>query len=83
MTQRERMDAGLLYDPMDPEIMAEQSACMELLYDYNATRPSEAEKRAEEQRQIEEQRRKMREYLDGVVKAYKARKNGQKKKEPM
>ncbi len=46
MTQRERMDAGLLYDPMDPEIMAEQSACMELLYDYNATRPSEAEKRA-------------------------------------
>lgn len=45
MTQRERMDAGLIYDPNDTAIMAEQSGYLELLYDFNATRPSEFEKR--------------------------------------
>lgn len=34
-----------IYDPNIPEIMAQQQICMERLYDYNHTRPSEAEKR--------------------------------------
>ncbi len=46
MTERERMDAGLIYDPMDSDIMTEQSAYLELQYEFNATRPSESEKRA-------------------------------------
>lgn len=35
-----------LYFPGDPEIMEEQNRCLELLYDYNATRPSEPDRRA-------------------------------------
>ena len=34
-----------LYDPGDPEILDPQIQCMELLCEYNATRPSEGEKR--------------------------------------
>ena len=45
MTEKERMEAGLIYDPMDPEILGDQMQRMELLYEYNATRPSEGEKR--------------------------------------
>lgn len=45
MTQRQRMDNGLVYDPSDASIIAEQSGCLELLYDFNATRPSEMDKR--------------------------------------
>ena len=41
MTQRERMDAGLIYDPGDEDIMAEQTAYADLIYEYNATRPSD------------------------------------------
>lgn len=41
------MHSGELYLPGDPDIMAEQAKCLELLYDYNATRPSEYEKRSE------------------------------------
>ena len=40
------MDAGRIYDPADPEILAEQTECAERLYEYNATRPSETERRA-------------------------------------
>lgn len=47
MTQKERMDAGLIYNPGDNAIMAEQVKCLEKLYDFNATRPSEGAKRAE------------------------------------
>ena len=47
MTQKERMIKGLVYDPGDAEIMNEQGGCLELLYDYNATRPSESAKREE------------------------------------
>ena len=42
---RKRMEEGRLYLPGDKEILAEQEACMELLYDYNGTRPSQGEKR--------------------------------------
>ena len=47
MTQRQRMVEGLVYDPADKEIMDEQEKCLELLYDFNATRPSEGKKREE------------------------------------
>lgn len=47
MTERERMDAGLIYDPTVNEITTEQASYLELLYDYNSTRPSESEKRFE------------------------------------
>ena len=46
MTERERMDAGLIYDPGDSAIMEEQSSYLDLLYEFNATRPSEPEKRS-------------------------------------
>ncbi len=46
MTEREKLHTGELYLPGDEEIMKEQTACLEKLYDYNATRPSEGEKRA-------------------------------------
>lgn len=47
MTQKERMEAGLVYDPADPEIMEDQSQRLELMYEFNASRPSELEKRNE------------------------------------
>lgn len=46
-TNAERMHDLSLYDPGDPEIMREQERCLELLYDFNATRPSEAARRTE------------------------------------
>ena len=39
------MHSGELYLPGDAEIMAEQTLCLDKLYDYNATRPTEAKKR--------------------------------------
>lgn len=42
---RERMDSGRIYPPDDDSLMEEQLRCLELLYDYNATRPLEQEKR--------------------------------------
>jgi hypothetical protein len=30
---RERMDAGLIYDPTDPSLSADQNDALELLYD--------------------------------------------------
>ena len=45
MTQKERMEKGLVYFCADSEIMDDQVLCLEKLYDYNATRPLEGEKR--------------------------------------
>ncbi|MBQ7841305.1 MAG: sugar O-acetyltransferase [Lachnospiraceae bacterium] len=45
MSQKEKMHTCELYLPGDDEIMTEQTACMEKLYDYNATRPLEGAKR--------------------------------------
>ncbi len=44
-SNKERMHSGDLYLPGDQEIMEEQLRRMELLYDYNLTRPSEMDKR--------------------------------------
>ena len=45
MTEKEKMHRGELYLPEDGEILKEQRACLEKLYEYNATRPSEGAKR--------------------------------------
>ena len=42
---REKMHVGKLYLPGDQEILNEQFKCLEKLYDFNSTRPSEMEKR--------------------------------------
>lgn len=42
----EKLHSGELYLPGDEDLMKRQAECMELLYDYNATRPGEAEKRS-------------------------------------
>lgn len=47
MTNEEKMHNCKLYFPSDENIMKEQSICLEKLYDFNATRPSESEKRTE------------------------------------
>ena len=39
------LHSGEIYYPSDDEIMKKQALCLEKLYDYNATRPLEAEKR--------------------------------------
>ena len=44
-TNREKMHTGELYQPGDPEILTWQAQCLDRLYDYNMTRPTEAEKR--------------------------------------
>lgn len=46
MTELEKMRSGEIYDPADGNIQAEQNRCLELQYDYNHTRPAEAERRA-------------------------------------
>ncbi|MBQ7779299.1 MAG: sugar O-acetyltransferase [Clostridia bacterium] len=45
MTELEKIHSQDLYICESEEIMAEQRACLEKQYDYNATRPSESEKR--------------------------------------
>lgn len=45
MTTRKRMQSGKLYFCTDEEIAKEQLECLEILYDYNHTRPSESQKR--------------------------------------
>ena len=45
MQEKDKMHSGELYLPNDKEIMAEQLLCLEKLYDFNATRPTEYEER--------------------------------------
>ena len=45
MTQKERMEKGLVYYCADEEIMGDQLLCLEKMYDFNATRPLEGQKR--------------------------------------
>lgn len=46
MTELEKMHATMLYDPADSDIMTEQLACLEKLYDFNNTRPSDMARRS-------------------------------------
>ena len=43
----ERMHSGKVFYFAGEELMAQQAACLDTLYDFNHTRPSEGEKRAE------------------------------------
>ena len=45
MTQKEKMHSGDLYLPTDESIMEEQLVCLNNLYDFNQTRPTELDKR--------------------------------------
>lgn len=45
MKMKEKMHMGELYLPEDDEIVLEQRKCLEKLYDFNMTRPSELKKR--------------------------------------
>lgn len=45
MTELEKMKSGDLYQCEDEEIMKIQLECMDRLYDYNATRPTQMEER--------------------------------------
>ena len=44
-TMKEKMHTGELYLPGDDEIMQWQIKCLDRLYDFNQTRPTEMEKR--------------------------------------
>ena len=45
MQNKDKLHTGELYLPGDPEIMKEQLKCLDKLYDFNNTRPTELEKR--------------------------------------
>lgn len=47
MSEFDKLHSGELYFPNDSEIMKEQLKCLERLYEFNATRPSEMDKRNE------------------------------------
>lgn len=43
MTQRERMKAGLIYDPGDSKIMEAQMPYLDKLWEFNRLKPSDSE----------------------------------------
>ena len=45
MDIKEKMHNGSLYSGVDPDLTAEQAVCLDRLYDFNQTRPTETEKR--------------------------------------
>lgn len=47
MTIKEKMFSGELYLPSDEQLMVEQNICLNRLYDFNQTRPTELEKRTQ------------------------------------
>lgn len=47
MDVKEKMHKGELYIPWDKELALQQLQCLELLYDFNQTRPTQQEKRQE------------------------------------
>ncbi len=46
MAMRDKLHTGELYFPEDDDIMTKQLACLDRLYDFNRTRPTELGKRA-------------------------------------
>ena len=47
MAEIDKLHTGELYYPRDKELLAHQLKCLDRLYDYNATRPTEQQKREE------------------------------------
>ncbi|MBQ5883136.1 MAG: sugar O-acetyltransferase, partial [Clostridia bacterium] len=47
MTDYEKMHSGDIYNPSDDTIFEEQIKCLDRLYDFNATRPTELDKRSQ------------------------------------
>ena len=47
MSMRDKLHTGELYLPMDDSIMKDQLKKIDRLYDFNATRPTELDKREE------------------------------------
>ena len=47
MGMKERMHTGEIYDPNDESVISEQILCLDKLYDFNNTRPTQLEKRSE------------------------------------
>ncbi len=47
MTDYEKLHSGEIYDPNNEDIFKEQIKCLDKLYDFNATRPTELDKRTE------------------------------------
>ena len=47
MTQLEKIHSGDIYNPADDEIMELQLQCLDKLYDFNMTRPTQLDKREE------------------------------------
>ena len=47
MTQLEKIHSGEIYNPADDEIMELQLQCLDKLYDFNMTRPTQLDKREE------------------------------------
>ena len=45
MDIREAMHSGCIYDPADPQIAQEQLLCLDKLYEYNTSRPTQMQKR--------------------------------------
>ena len=45
MSEKDKMHTGELYDPGDEEISIWQTECLDRLYDFNNTRPTETKKR--------------------------------------
>ncbi len=52
MTQYERMMAGLIYDPADPQIMLEQAAFADRLWAFNQLRPSDTTEKERYMREV-------------------------------
>ncbi len=52
MTQYERMEKGLIYDPADSEIMIEQLIYQNKLWEFNQLKPGDYEKKQEYMREV-------------------------------
>ena len=52
MTERQRMEQGLIYNPGAPEICEEQAAYMEKLWEFNRLRPSEQDKKTKYMKEV-------------------------------
>ena len=52
MTQYERMEAGLIYDFTDDEIMKEQALYQDRLWEFNQLKPSDIEEKTRYMKEV-------------------------------